>query len=668
MDWSCLSVCLSVCHLPVCVPDTINFLFSIAGEAVCILEALPMHCFANSRLSDASTSSTQQSRSGSGSGSGSGSSMSSQHGGESQLDRERQTQATDGRARVCASAMSKPSKRQIKKKLSFSSADKQSQTQEKDLESNEQSLNSAHHNSEAAVIQARLQHCRHAQEPTGMQPQFHRAPITSDTQADSMPVESTVATTVPHAIALGVVKQGEIPLSWLDPTNAYSCVGLYVPRAVRSKPLRIAIAKDILTSNGNQRSQGGTSSVPEEPSDPRQESGTCGTSTAGTVHLTSPTTPKAFPATARKLRSLSLSPYERALHSCPRIHIYRTPPGKNGLKRLMKRALSDGAVKVPRKSHAISQLRRSPRLSTTRPSQTDVIPISTDRSTESHDRNNPEKLLQLTAFPSTKLGPQSPNNTRAPPAISGESTHLHDSSREKPTTPRLKQERGSASYPTTPNSSRFCPPLSSATLFSPQKRRQSPRTAIRGVLPNYHELLTSDRDSRTSAADERSLEGLCADTQPPPPLPPNQPQISSSHALMKRTSLLVRIPLRKLQPLSESTRHRHFPSDSNPSLQPPTPSSTVPATCTASQPPQEHRKVPSDPGVPPPATAFPAGGAGGAGDSSYLTLHPGDSLARSGHYLSRQFQSLCLWLAKNRLLLVSHTLAPLHACTCIASF
>ena len=633
---------------------------------MCVLEALPMHCFANSRLSDASTSSTQQSRSGSGS--RSGSSMSSQHGGELQLDGERQTQATDGRARVYASAMSKPSKRQIKKKLSFSSADKQSQTQKKDLGSNEQSLDSAHRNSEAAVIQARLQNCRRAQEPTDTQPQLHRAPTTRDTQADSIPVESIV----PHAIALGVVKQGEIPLTWLDPTNAYSCVGLYVPRTVRSKPLRIAITKDILTSNGNQWSPGGTSSVPEEPPDPRQESGTCGTTTTSTVQLTSPTMPKALPAMSRKLRGLSLSPYERVLHSCPRIHIYRTPPGKNGLKRLMKRALSDGAVKVPRKSHAMSQMRRSPRLSTTRPNQTDVIP---DRSTESRDRNNPEKLLQLTAFPSTKLGPQSPNNTRAPPAIFGESAHLHDSSLKKPTTPRLKQERGSASYPTTPNSSRSrpslssrTPPLSSATLFSPQKRRQSPRTAIRGGHPNYHNLLTCDRDSRTSAADERSSEGLYADTQQPPPLPPNQPQISSSHALMKRTSLLVRIPLRKLQPLLEPTRHRHFPSDSNPSLHPPTPSSTVPATCTASQPPQEHRMVPSDPGVPPPATAFPTGGGGGAGDSSYLTLHPGDSLARSGRYLSRQFQSLCLWLAKNRLLLVSHTLAPLHACTCIASF
>ena len=603
-----------------------------------------MHCSVNSRLSDASTSSTQQSWSGSGSGN-----VSSQHSGGSQPEWEKQTRATDRRARVYSSGMSKihqPGKRRLKKKLSFSSADKQSQRQKKEFESSEQSSNLAENNSKAAAsLQAQLQRCRGAQEPTDTQLSLHRARATSNTRVEATPVESTVAAVVPHAIALGIVRRGEIPLTWLDPTNAYSCVGLYAPRAVRSKPLRVAFATDTLASNDDQRNPGGTLSDPEEPSDLGQESGTCGSSTSTTAQPTSPKTPKAPPTLVRNRRGLSLSPYERALHSSPQIHLYKTPPGKNGLKQL-RRALSDGAVKAPRKSPAMSQLRRSPRLSATRPSQTNVTPIS-DESTKSCDANNPESLFQPSAQ-------KSPNQTRTPPATAGVSTHMREISRKKPATPQLKQECGGTNYSSAPFTSAHPPPhASSTTLVSPQGR---------GV-PEYHKFL---KDSQISTNNEGSSEGLCSDSHHHPPLSPNQPQIGFTRAATKRTSLLVRIPLLKLRPLSESTGcHRHSLSDSNQSLHPPVPSSTVPTASTVPQQPQECPKDPPYSGVPLLATASPGPSSGSDGDSSYQTLCPGDSLAQSGRYLSRQFQSLCLWLAKNGLVLVGHMLVIYATCTCM---
>ena len=615
---------------------------------MCILEALPMHHFVKSKLSTASASSTP-------------------HGGESQLNQEKQTQervyavtsVQDGTLRA-----RKPNKWKIKKKLSFSSADKPSQRQKKSLESgltNEQP--SAQAISEAPGSQAQLQGLLCMQEPTGTQPQLH--PITSDTQTEFQSTANACeATSVPHAVTLGVIKRGEIPLTWLDPTNVYSCVGLYVPRTVRNKSVKVTTA---VPSTNNQQSTCDTSSVPKEVSETSVE---LVTSRSPTSYRTSPKTPKTTPA--RTSRSLCASPYERALRSSPQIRLYRTPPKRNSLKRL-KRSLSDGAEKVPRKSRTISQLRRSPRLSA---AGTDhigtyqviviegnyqMVPQITGKSTKSCDS---EMLVQTTASPCTcttpvaKLAPQAPNEIGTPPTTVGASLRLHDGSQKKTATPRQNQERRSHISPTTPKSrqsrpptSTHTPPLSSSALTSPENRRKSPRIAIRGV-PNYHKLLKSDTSSHvyTFTASDRSLEEHRADTQQPPSLSLDHPVISSRDAPIKRTSLLVHIPLQKLQPSSQSSHLGYLSSIPSQSLHPLIPSSTVPSACTASQQPQTQNKDSTDPRGPLLATAI----SGGVSAGSYQTLCPGESLAQSGRYLSRQFQSLCLWLARNGLLLVSH--------------
>ena len=45
---------------------------------------------------------------------------------------------------------------------------------------------------------------------------------------------SVVSTPSPSMVAVGLVRQSDLPLSWLDPTSVFSCNGLYVPRETRN--------------------------------------------------------------------------------------------------------------------------------------------------------------------------------------------------------------------------------------------------------------------------------------------------------------------------------------------------------------------------------------------------------------------------------------------------
>ena len=46
---------------------------------------------------------------------------------------------------------------------------------------------------------------------------------------------SSLSSVSPAMVALGLVRQADLPLTWLDQTAVYSCNGLYVPRETRSK-------------------------------------------------------------------------------------------------------------------------------------------------------------------------------------------------------------------------------------------------------------------------------------------------------------------------------------------------------------------------------------------------------------------------------------------------
>ena len=45
---------------------------------------------------------------------------------------------------------------------------------------------------------------------------------------------SVVSFPSPSMVAFGLVRQADLPLSWLDPTSVFSCNGLYVPRETRN--------------------------------------------------------------------------------------------------------------------------------------------------------------------------------------------------------------------------------------------------------------------------------------------------------------------------------------------------------------------------------------------------------------------------------------------------
>ena len=162
---------------------------------------------------------------------------------------------------------------------------------------------------------------------------------------------------VPYMAALGLIKQSDLPLTWLSSATVYSCVGLYVPREFRCKHL-------------NLRSSNCTT-IARAPSD-----GGCGVDASlcmqdssndkGKQPLTDyresiltdvcPMSPKAVYTLPTDNLSLSTSPSRKqAMHVSPQIHLRRgpvTPPNNSKIKSLQK------------KSPLFSpELRKSPRLS-----------------------------------------------------------------------------------------------------------------------------------------------------------------------------------------------------------------------------------------------------------------------------------------------------------------
>ncbi len=45
---------------------------------------------------------------------------------------------------------------------------------------------------------------------------------------------SVISSPSPSIVAIGLVRQSDLPLSWLDPTSVFSCYGLYIPRETRN--------------------------------------------------------------------------------------------------------------------------------------------------------------------------------------------------------------------------------------------------------------------------------------------------------------------------------------------------------------------------------------------------------------------------------------------------
>ena len=79
----------------------------------------------------------------------------------------------------------------------------------------------------------------------------------------------------PLMMAIGLVRQSDLPLSWLDPTSVFSCNGLYVPRDTRNTLSRWSLSKeresscrvnsaDLLTEINNSPNPPGKTSTSEQ--------------------------------------------------------------------------------------------------------------------------------------------------------------------------------------------------------------------------------------------------------------------------------------------------------------------------------------------------------------------------------------------------------------------
>ena len=190
--------------------------------------------------------------------------------------------------------------------------------------------------------------------PTSASDETHCTAGSSRKGADKQSLNDV--SSAPCMAALGLIKQSDLPLTWLSSATVYSCVGLYVPREFRCKHLNLR------SSN--------CATIARAPSD-----GGCGVDTGvcmqdssndkGEQPLTDyresiltdvcPISPKAVYTLPTDNLSVSTSPsHQQPMHVSPQIHLCRwpvTPPNNSKIKSLQK------------KSPLFSQeLRKSPRL------------------------------------------------------------------------------------------------------------------------------------------------------------------------------------------------------------------------------------------------------------------------------------------------------------------
>ena len=161
----------------------------------------------------------------------------------------------------------------------------------------------------------------------------------------------------PYMAALGLIKQSDLPLTWLSSATVYSCVGLYVPREFRCKHLNLRSSN--CTTIARAPSDGGcgvdASLCMQESSNDKGKQPLTDYRESVLTDMC-PMSPKAVYTLPTDNLSVSTSPsHQQAMHVSPQIHLRRcpvTPPNNSKIKSLQK------------KSPLFSpELRKSPRLS-----------------------------------------------------------------------------------------------------------------------------------------------------------------------------------------------------------------------------------------------------------------------------------------------------------------
>lgn len=114
---------------------------------------------------------------------------------------------------------------------------------------------------------------------------------------EQIPPVGSSSTPSPSMVAIGLVRQADLPLSWLDSTSVFSCNGLYVPRDTRNS------LSHFLSSRGN--------SIDKSPESPSGETSASKQSPPCILTSVSFT-----PCTPTYLGGVNISPVVR-LNRCP---------------------------------------------------------------------------------------------------------------------------------------------------------------------------------------------------------------------------------------------------------------------------------------------------------------------------------------------------------------
>ena len=328
----CIMVMLQLTH---CI---FGCVFSLAaGKILCILDLSPMHTFCEP------LSTTRQKT------------KSSWRGKTTSVSHSLQTCPTEGKEKLVK--VSKAASHKAKKKLSVSIPDSQSLNAGGTVSqttSSCQQANSQHTPTDEI-------HCNSGGSSTGV--------------GEPILKEGGHTPTVPHTVALGVINQSDLPLTWLHSATVYSCVGLYVPREFRSKNLDLGSSNlttatpqsevgsrlDSSTGMGKHKPSNKLSKVEESNESPTE----C---TESRLTEENPKTPKVADTSSIFNPSHSTSPSQQVMRVSPQIHLCRypiTPPNRNTFKKMNEKYTLGTSPKMNKgvsSSPSYQELRRSPRL------------------------------------------------------------------------------------------------------------------------------------------------------------------------------------------------------------------------------------------------------------------------------------------------------------------